>query len=177
MTGRYRVLYDDQCEICQAGVSWLRVLDRRRRVDCLPIDAESLLRIHPALELEDCLRELHVIAPDDRIYRGWAAVAALARLFPPTWIVGALGSVPPFVWLGRLAYRLVAKNRYALSKCRGGACHVARPDAVRRQATLAPLWTCYSLGFLLRLPLSAAALARSIGRHIGLHWRTRGRRI
>ncbi len=21
--------YDDQCEICQAGVSWLRILDRR----------------------------------------------------------------------------------------------------------------------------------------------------
>ena len=108
---------------------------------------------------------------------GWDAVARLARLSPLTWPIGALGAVPPFRWLGRLLYRWVAINRYALSKCRGGACHSSRPRDVRRRAALTPLWTCYSLGFLLRFPLSFAALMRSIARHIRLLWRTHGRRI
>jgi glyoxylase-like metal-dependent hydrolase (beta-lactamase superfamily II) len=117
------------------------------------------------------------VTPDERVLTGWDAVARLARLSPFTWPIGALGAVPPFRWLGRLLYRFVAANRYALSKCRGGACHASRPNDVRRRAALAPFWTCYTIGFLLRFPLSVAALVRSVSRHIGLVWRTRGRRI
>jgi glyoxylase-like metal-dependent hydrolase (beta-lactamase superfamily II) len=47
----------------------------------------------------------------------------------------------------------VATNRYSLSKCRGGACRVARPEQVRRQARLDAFWSCYTLGFFIRLPL------------------------
>ena len=55
--------------------------------------------------------------------------------------------------LGRLLYGFVARNRYSLSKCRGGACRVAKPEAVRRQARLGAFWSCYTLGFFIRLPL------------------------
>jgi glyoxylase-like metal-dependent hydrolase (beta-lactamase superfamily II)/predicted DCC family thiol-disulfide oxidoreductase YuxK len=174
---RYQVFYDEQCEICQAGVSWLRLLDRRQRVDCLPLDPELLQAAHPLLELERCLRELHVVSPDGRIWTGWDAVALLARLFPATWIVGALGGAPPFVWLGRLIYRFVAANRYALSKCRGGACRVARLGEVRRRAALGPFWTCYTIGMLLRLPLSIGAIAARLVRHPAVFLRNYRRRI
>ena len=172
----FKVFFDDQCEICQAGVSWLRLLDRKSRTDCIGIHPENLAA-YPSLAIDRCLQELHVVAPDGRVLTGWDAVARLARLSPFTWLIGAVGAVPPFRWLCRLLYRLVATNRYALSKCRGGACHAFRPQEVRRRATLAPLWTCYSVGFLLRFPLSVGALVHSITRHLSLLWRTHARRV
>ncbi len=175
-TPKFKVFYDDQCEICQASVSWLRLLDRKGRAECVGIHPEAL-GPHPSLSMDRCLQQLHVITPDERVLVGWDAVARLARLSPFTWWIGALGAAPPFRWLGKLLYGYVAKNRYAVSKCRGGACHASRPQEVRRRAALTPFWTCYSMGFLLRFPLSLGALGHSLARHAGLLWRTHGRRI
>jgi hydroxyacylglutathione hydrolase len=151
--GMYRVLYDGQCEICQACVSWLKALDREKRTVCLPISADVLASVDSRLRMEDCLRQLHVVTPEGELLVGWDAVANLARLFRPTWLIGALGVRFPFRNVGRLLYGFVARNRYSLSKCRGGACSVAKPNIVRRQARLGAFWSCYTLGFFVRLPL------------------------
>jgi hydroxyacylglutathione hydrolase len=149
----YQVLYDGQCEICQAFVSWLGTLDYDNETSCIPITVEVLPTIDSRLNIEECLRQLHVVTPAGEIYVGWDAVTCLARLFPPTWLIGILGQWFFFRSLGHLLYQFVATNRYSLSKCRGGACRVARPEAVRRQAKLGAFWSCYTLGFLIRLPL------------------------
>lgn len=36
---KFKVLYDGQCEICQASISWLKILDRRFVTLAIPIDA------------------------------------------------------------------------------------------------------------------------------------------
>ena len=84
-TRKYTVLYDGQCEVCQACVSWLRTLDKKHRTIDVPITAEALQRADSRLRLEDCLQQLHVVAPDGGIEVGWDAVSRLARLFPLTW--------------------------------------------------------------------------------------------
>jgi predicted DCC family thiol-disulfide oxidoreductase YuxK len=112
----YRVLYDGQCENCQACVSWLKTLDRKNKTVCLPISAEVLSAVDSRLNLDDCLRQLHVVTPKGEIYVGWDAVTCLARLFPFTWLIGAVGQRFPFRNAGRLLYGFVATN---LSKCRG----------------------------------------------------------
>jgi glyoxylase-like metal-dependent hydrolase (beta-lactamase superfamily II)/predicted DCC family thiol-disulfide oxidoreductase YuxK len=149
----YRVLYDGQCEICQACVAWLKTLDYKGNTICLPIDTSALSACDSRLRMDECLQQLHVVTPEGEIRVGWDAVTCLARLFPSTRFVGRLGEWFPFRQAGRLCYRLVAANRYSLSKCRGGACHAAKPDAVRRQAKLSAFWSCYTLGFFIRLPL------------------------
>ena len=95
--GLHVALYDAQCEICQASVSWLRLLDRQHKTLAVPIDAESLPRIHAGLDIDACLRELHVITPEGTLRCGWDGVAALARLFPATWLIA---------WLDRKSTRL-----------------------------------------------------------------------
>ncbi len=149
----YRVLYDGQCEICQACVSWLKTLDHENRTTCFPISANVLPAVDPRLKMDDCLRQLHVITPEDEIHVGWDAVTCLARLLPSTWLMGVVGQRFPFRNVGQLIYGFVATNRYSLSKCRGGACRTAKPEAVRRQAGLSAFWSCYTLGFFIRLPL------------------------
>jgi glyoxylase-like metal-dependent hydrolase (beta-lactamase superfamily II)/predicted DCC family thiol-disulfide oxidoreductase YuxK len=174
---RYVAIYDEQCEVCQAFVSWLRLLDRKGQVLALPITPEVLAQVHPDLELDACLRELHVITPAGAIRRGWDAVATLARLFPSTWLIGALGAIPPFHWMGHMAYRFVARNRYAVSKCRGGACRVARPDEVRKKTFFSTFWSCYLIGLCIRLPLIFGAGTRDFLRQWSAHVRTFRRRI
>jgi glyoxylase-like metal-dependent hydrolase (beta-lactamase superfamily II)/predicted DCC family thiol-disulfide oxidoreductase YuxK len=170
--GTYLVLYDEQCEICQACVSWLKLLDRNSLTSCLPITEESLLLAGSRLRIEECLRQLHVVVPGNRIYVGWAAVACLARLFPATRIIGVLGDRLPFRTVGGLLYGFVAANRYSLSKCRGGACKVAMPDEVRRQTGIVAFWSCYLLGFLIRLPLVFWSGVTAAGERIATFVRT-----
>jgi glyoxylase-like metal-dependent hydrolase (beta-lactamase superfamily II)/predicted DCC family thiol-disulfide oxidoreductase YuxK len=168
----YRVLYDGQCEICQACVSWLKTLDKKSQTVCLAINPEILPEINSRLEIGECLRQLHVVSPSGEIYVGWDAVTCLARLFPATWLLGVLGQAFPFRAVGRSLYGFVARNRYSLSKCRGGACLVAKPEAVRRQARLGTFWSCYTLGFLIRLPLVLWAGMTAARERVGLFIRT-----
>lgn len=173
----YRVLYDGQCEVCQACVAWLRVLDGENKTACLPISEEILLASDARLKMDECLRQLHVVTPEGEIQVGWEAVASLARLFPPTWFIGAAGGRWPFRILGSLAYGFVARNRFSLSKCRGGACQVAKPELVRRQAQLGAFWSCYTLGFFIRLPLVLwAGIKAAVERTIVFH-RTYGEQL
>jgi glyoxylase-like metal-dependent hydrolase (beta-lactamase superfamily II)/predicted DCC family thiol-disulfide oxidoreductase YuxK len=173
----YRVLYDGQCEICQACVSWLKTLDRRQQTVCLPISAAVLSSADSRLDLDACLRQLHVVTPEGEIHVGWDAVATLARLFPSTWLLGVLGKRFPFRNVGRLVYGFVAANRYSLSKCRGGACRVSKPEAVRHQARLGTFWSCYTLGFLIRLPLVLWSALTAGTQRISVFARTYNQRL
>lgn len=168
----YKVLYDGQCEVCQACVSWLTALDDRKLTSCLAISPEILSSVDSRLEIEDCLRQLHVVTPNREILVGWDAVAILARLFPSTWLIGVLGLRFPFRNAGRLIYGFVASNRYSLSKCRGGACRVTKPDAARRQAGLGAFWLCYTLGFFIRLPLVLWSSLASSAQRMSIFART-----
>ena len=173
----YRVLYDAQCEICQGCVAWLRILDHESKTLPLPISPEALSKIDSQLRLDECLHQLHVVSPEGEILVGWDAVASLARLFPSTWLIGALGRWFPFRSIGRLLYGFVATNRYSLSKCRGGACRVAKPEAVRQQARLGAFWSCYTLGFFIRLPLVLWAGLKDTIRRVGIFARTYHKRL
>jgi glyoxylase-like metal-dependent hydrolase (beta-lactamase superfamily II)/predicted DCC family thiol-disulfide oxidoreductase YuxK len=173
----YRVVYDGQCEICQACVAWLQTLDRENKTLPLAISPEVLSTVDSRLRLEECLRQLHVVTPKGTILVGWDAVARLARLFPSTWIIGALGQWFPFRNAGRLLYRFVAMNRYSLSKCRGGACRIAKPHVVRRQARFGAFWSCYTLGFFIRLPLVLWAGIRAAIQRLSIFVRTYHQRL
>jgi predicted DCC family thiol-disulfide oxidoreductase YuxK len=173
----YRVIYDEQCEICQAGVSWLKLLDRRKQTACFPIDPDILPRIHPNLMIDSCLKELHVVTPDGAIVTGADAVATLARLFPQTRIVGSVALFPVLRSISRALYRIVARNRYALSKCRGGACRVSRPADVQKRSTSRAFWSCYTAATLLRAPLSLATAAHDVCVRIQRYFLTFRKRI
>jgi hydroxyacylglutathione hydrolase len=173
----YHVLYDGQCEICQSCIAWLKTLDRENQTLPLPISAELLPTIDSRLGMDECLRQLHVVTAKGEILVGWDAVAALARLSWFSWIIGTLGQWFPFRNAGRLLYGFVAANRYSLSKCRGGACRVAKPEVIRRQARLGAFWSCYTLGFFIKLPLVLWAGLEAAAERTSIFARTHGKRL
>jgi glyoxylase-like metal-dependent hydrolase (beta-lactamase superfamily II)/predicted DCC family thiol-disulfide oxidoreductase YuxK len=158
-------------------VSWLRALDHESKTICLPISIEVLPNLDGRLKMDECLRQLHVVTPEGEIHVGWDAVSCLARLFPSTWFIGVVGQRFPFRNAGRLVYGFVAKNRYSLSKCRGGACRVAKPETVRRQAEVGAFWSCYMLGFFIRLPLVVWAAIKAAAQRTSIFARTYHRRL
>ena len=48
------------------------------------INEETLLAVNSRLSLDNCLKQLHVVTPENEVLVGWDAVACLARLFPAT---------------------------------------------------------------------------------------------
>jgi hydroxyacylglutathione hydrolase len=104
-------------------------------------------------------------------------VACLARLFPPTRLIGVLGQYFPFRNIASLVYTVVAANRYSLSKCRGGACRVVNPETAKQKARLGAFWSCYLLGFLFRLPLVLWAGFTDTVHRVKLFFCTYGKRF
>src|SRR5262245_49274 len=150
---RWRLWYDDQGEVCQAGLAWLRWLDGGRgRADAVPLSAllaaDGGAPRPPGRDDEALLRHLHVAGPDGRVYVGAAAVARLAHLFPLTAWMGWLAERPGLSRLAALLYGWVARHRYSLSRCRGGACRAARVDLVRRTASWRAFHLCRVAGWV-----------------------------
>lgn len=175
--GTYIVLYDDQCEVCQSCVAWLKTLDVQKLTSPVPLSQELISRLDKRLMMDQCLRQLHVIDPDGQIHVGWDAVARLARLFRPTWLIGALGGRFPFRSVGQAIYGFVARNRYALSKCRGGVCRTVNTGIVKKKARLGTFWSCYTFGFLIRFPLILWAGISDAAQKVNVFARTRGKRF
>ena len=107
---KYRVYYDGQCDSCQRWMDRLSRLDRHGRIegvafgpDCLP----------PGVTLEECFHAMHVELTNGAVRSGWRAVAVLARLSPLTWLIGAVGIIPPFVWVGDWLYERAAASRHS----------------------------------------------------------------
>jgi predicted DCC family thiol-disulfide oxidoreductase YuxK len=65
-TPAYRVLYDGQCEICQASVAWLKTLGRQNKTLPVPISAEALSAVDSRLRLDECLRQWRSIPAHPR---------------------------------------------------------------------------------------------------------------
>ncbi|TDO93594.1 DCC1-like thiol-disulfide oxidoreductase family protein [Enemella evansiae] len=169
------VLYDGQCEICQAGVSWIAATDTRRRVRPVAIEDADLAAY--GLTEADCLTQLHVIDQTGAVRVGWDAVVTVARALPAFTPLTALDRIRPLHHTADRGYRWIAANRLALSTCRGGSCHVADVTEVRRRADSGAFWSCWSLGLLARSPLIAALGVRDQAQRIREHAATFRKRI
>ena len=154
---RYQVLFDEQCEICQAGAAWIRILDRTGVVECIHYLSSQLLNTDSRVTADACARELHVLDPRGQLWVGGAAVRELARQFPQVRWIGVILDFKPLRWISDRLYSIVARNRYQLSKCRGGACRTTLTVSAV-SSSFAVFWSCYTVGFLMRIPLIVRAM-------------------
>lgn len=124
--GHAVVLFDGDCNFCQASLrlvkrlDWLHVLrfQNAREKDNLPEAPEP---IDPARLLE----EMHLVTPRrDAVYRGFAAFRWMAWRLPLLTAIAPLLYLPGVPTLGRRAYLWVAQNRFRLVPCHHGVCTV-----------------------------------------------------
>jgi predicted DCC family thiol-disulfide oxidoreductase YuxK len=126
--GRYVVLYDGFCQFCTAGAKKLSNLARAGAIDLVNFQEPGVLERFPGVPWEACMRQLHLVTPDGRVYGGFeAAVQAVATRPVLGWIASAY-YVPGLRQMLDRLYVLIAANRYRLmgktaaGECAGGTC-------------------------------------------------------
>ena len=124
--GKAVVLFDGDCRFCQKSVAVLRRLDWGRALHFQ--SARETDRLPPSavpLDQHAMLKEMHLVTPDrQRAFAGFSAFRWLAWRLPLTLPLAPLAYLPGVPWLGNRVYLWVAKNRFDLVPCDGGACRV-----------------------------------------------------
>jgi len=119
------VLYDADCGICTHSARLLRMLDRGRRLDLVPLESGTGLSDAPPLAV---LRDaLHVRDASGRWTSGGAALVRIGRELPVLRPAALVAGLPGVRHMVEPTYRLVARNRHRISRWLGlTACRVDR---------------------------------------------------
>lgn len=127
-SGKYVVLYDGRCPFCTRQSQRLAKLARPGAVETVSFQEPGILARFPGLTYEACMKAMHLITPDGRVFRGAEAIVqalGTRRLF--AW-VATVYYLPGLRQLFNAMYAFVAANRYrfwgktAPSECDSGAC-------------------------------------------------------
>jgi predicted DCC family thiol-disulfide oxidoreductase YuxK len=122
------VLFDGHCRFCRAAAEKLVRLARPGSVELLSFHEPGALDRHPGLTHDACMRQIHLVTADGRVFVGMEAVA---RAVSTRFLIGWLAYfyyVPGLRQIADLGYRWIAANRYRFmgriqpADCADGAC-------------------------------------------------------
>lgn len=131
-SNRAAVLFDGMCGFCQFQIRLIEALDWLGKLECVPLQSTLAAELAPSARREDLLAAMHVIPagqtfdPNRRI-QGARAVRFLALRLPLLFPIGVLLWLPLLIYPADWIYRLIARNRYVISKvfgCSAGTCAV-----------------------------------------------------
>ena len=119
MTPAATLLYDADCGFCTRAAGAIARLDHRGRVTLAPIVSAAGDLLLGDLPTAERLGSWHLVAEAGQRTSAGAAVGPLCRLLPAlAWLAPLVEAIPGPV---DRAYRLVARNRGALSRLLGTA--------------------------------------------------------
>ncbi len=122
------MLFDGHCRFCtQSAKKLARWFPGS--VKATSFQDDGVLDRFPGVSYDACMKRMHVVTPDGRVYAGAAAVSRILRQIPVLGLAFWLYYLPGLRQLAELAYELVAKYRYKLFgksvACDpGGTCHL-----------------------------------------------------
>jgi predicted DCC family thiol-disulfide oxidoreductase YuxK len=136
--GKYILLYDGHCPFCRKQSKNLQVLARPGTLVTSDFQEPGVLERFPALSHDACMKAMHLVMPDGRVFRGVeAAVRAIATRRVIGWLA-YLYYLPGFRQLCDALYAFLAAHRYqfwgrtlAQEQCEHGACSVHFPPSDR----------------------------------------------
>ena len=173
----YRVLYDGQCEICQAWVSWLKALDRKNKtISGDPSARRSYPQWTPGSGWMNAYGSYTSSRPRTRFMSAgmpshvWHGCSR-QRGSSAYWESGS-----PFAILGG-CYTGSLRRTDTPSASAVGVLAALQPETVRRQAELGAFWSGYTLGFFIRLPLVVWAGVRAAVQRTSIFSRTYHKRL
>jgi predicted DCC family thiol-disulfide oxidoreductase YuxK len=133
--GHHVILFDGLCRFCAAGSERLARWMRRGKVERADFHQPGVLERFPGLTHEACMKHLHLVAPDGRVFVAAESVARALTTLPVVGLLAWLYYVPGLRQLLEWLYALIARNRYRIlgkrvqaGECEGGTCaiHFAR---------------------------------------------------
>lgn len=124
------MIFDGDCGICQALRQKVQALDTAQKLRFIPYQADELETAAPGLSRELASRSLVFVRGDGRRFRGARAAFETLRHLPGVWgMIGWIASLPPLSLLAEPFYRLIARNRGAISRRLGlDVCRIDLPQ-------------------------------------------------
>jgi len=109
---RTLVFYDGGCRMCVGLSGWIYHLDQKKQFELRPYQDSDLVKQFPELKPDQLEKHIHVIADDGRILRGADAMMEIwLKLRHFTSPLAYILKIPPFIWLARAVYNLIAMYR------------------------------------------------------------------
>jgi predicted DCC family thiol-disulfide oxidoreductase YuxK len=106
------VFYDQGCPLCIGVTGWLSKLDHKQQFILEPYQQSEILKEFPQIRPADCEKQIHIINEEGKLMRGADAMFEIWRK-TGHWssFLAAILRFPPFIWLARPAYTLIARYR------------------------------------------------------------------
>ena len=121
-------LYDGHCRFCTQQAKRLRRIVGPNKLETRSFQEPGALEAFPGVSFDACMKRMHVVTPEGRVYAGMESVARLVATVPILGLFAYLYYVPGIRQLSELLYRLIARYRYRLAgktACDpGGTCHL-----------------------------------------------------
>ncbi len=127
-----RLLFDGACPRCRASLAVISAADPERLVEPLDLTAADLGKIHPSLTHEACMRAMHLVRDDGRVFVGYDALVILGRWLPLFWPAGLVGGLPGIRSLGRRVYQIIADSRPRDAVCNDDVCAIPGPGRAEK---------------------------------------------
>jgi predicted DCC family thiol-disulfide oxidoreductase YuxK len=106
------VFYDQSCSMCVGVTGWLSRIDHKNQFDLVPYQNAENLKNYPQLSLEKLQKQIHVITSNGKVLKG---ADAMMEIWKKTGHISSflayIFQFPPFIWVARPLYNLVAKYR------------------------------------------------------------------
>ncbi len=106
------VFYDGGCSMCVGVTGWLSRIDHKEQFELVPFQNAEILSKYPQIKPADCENEMHLVTETGIVLKGADAVLEIWRK-SEHWssFFASIFKLPPFIWLARPIYRLIARNR------------------------------------------------------------------
>lgn len=120
------VLFDGLCNLCDGAVRFMIDRDRRKRLRFASLQSDVARELLGRFgRTVDALPASIVVIDGDRIFERSAATLHIAEILGPPWSFARVFAIVPEP-LRDAAYRLIARNRYAIFGTRN-ACRIPTP--------------------------------------------------
>jgi predicted DCC family thiol-disulfide oxidoreductase YuxK len=120
------VIYDGQCQFCQAQVARLHHWDSHGRLAFVSLHDPTVAEAYPDLTHDELMKQLYVIPQSGDRYGGAAGFQYLSRRLPRLYPLYPILNIPFTLPIWNWAYQQIAKRRYRLAgkNCESDACKV-----------------------------------------------------
>ncbi len=139
---RYTFLYDGDCPLCMRTVIVLESFDIRGDIRFMALQRGGTeLQAVQGIELDVLLKDIHVVSPSGKLYRGADAYAQVLTKIPLFFWLGWLMQIPGPKQIAGACYRAIADSRVT-NRCTDDNCGYAPPlipsdsDAIKLTQTL-----------------------------------------
>ena len=101
--------------MCVGVTGWMSKLDHKKQFQLEPYQHSEILMRYAQINPADCKKQIHIVTNNGEVMRGADAMLVIwSKTGHWSSFLASIFRIPPFIWLARPLYRLIAKYRKSI---------------------------------------------------------------